>query len=59
VGIDVGKFRHVAGFLSRTLLERHQRFEEPKQGLPMTGIVGNLATEGLHIPAVTLTDRCK
>lgn len=27
VGIDVGKFRHVAGFLSRTLLERHQRFE--------------------------------
>jgi hypothetical protein len=27
VGIDVGKFRHVAGFLSRTLLKRHQRFE--------------------------------
>ena len=27
VGVDVGKFRHVAGFLSRTLLARHQRFE--------------------------------
>lgn len=27
VGVDVGKFRHVAGFLSRTLLTRHERFE--------------------------------
>lgn len=27
VGIDVGKQRHVAGFVSATLLERHQRFE--------------------------------
>ena len=27
VGIDVGKARHVAGFVSITLLERHQRFE--------------------------------
>jgi hypothetical protein len=27
VGIDVGKQRHVAGFVSTTLLERHQRFE--------------------------------
>jgi hypothetical protein len=27
VGVDVGKFRHVAGFLSRTLLKRHERFE--------------------------------
>jgi transposase len=27
VGIDVGKHRHVAGFVSRTLLERHERFE--------------------------------
>lgn len=27
IGIDVGKFRHVAGFLSRTLLQRHERFE--------------------------------
>jgi len=27
VGIDVGKQRHVAGFLSNTLLERHGRFE--------------------------------
>jgi transposase len=27
VGIDVGKQRHVAGFLSTTLLERHGRFE--------------------------------
>jgi transposase len=27
VGIDVGKTRHVAGFVSITLLERHQRFE--------------------------------
>jgi transposase len=27
VGIDVGKQRHVAGFVSATLLERYQRFE--------------------------------
>jgi len=27
VGVDIGKFRHVAGFLSRTLLARHERFE--------------------------------
>ena len=27
IGVDVGKFRHVAGFLSRTLLQRHQHFE--------------------------------
>jgi len=27
VGIDVGKFRHIAGFLSRTLLVRHKQFE--------------------------------
>ncbi len=27
VGIDVGKQRHVAGLVSATLLERHQRFE--------------------------------
>ncbi len=27
VGIDVGKQHHVAGFVSATLLERHQRFE--------------------------------
>lgn len=27
IGVDVGKFRHVAGFLSRTLLTRHERFE--------------------------------
>jgi transposase len=27
LGIDVGKTRHVAGFVSKTLLERHQRFE--------------------------------
>ncbi len=27
LGIDVGKTRHVAGFVSRSLLERHQRFE--------------------------------
>lgn len=27
IGIDVGKFRHVAGFLSRTLLQRHNHFE--------------------------------
>lgn len=26
VGVDIGKFRHVAGFLSRTLLARHERF---------------------------------
>lgn len=27
VGVDIGKFRHIAGFLSRTLLARHKRFE--------------------------------
>jgi transposase len=27
LGVDVGKFRHVAGFLSRTLLQRHKHFE--------------------------------
>ena len=27
VGIDVAKAKHVAGFVSRTLLERHERFE--------------------------------
>ena len=27
VGIDVGKYSHVAGFVSRTLLHRHERFE--------------------------------
>jgi transposase len=27
VGVDVGKHSHVAGFLSRSLLQRHERFE--------------------------------
>jgi len=27
VGVDIGKYQHVAGFVSRTLLERHERFE--------------------------------
>jgi transposase len=27
IGVDIGKFRHVAGFVSKTLLERHQHFE--------------------------------
>ena len=27
IGVDVGKFRHVAGFLSRSLLQRHEHFE--------------------------------
>ncbi len=27
VGIDVGKYQHVAGFVSTTLLERYERFE--------------------------------
>ncbi len=27
VGIDIGKFRHVAGFVSTTMLQRHERFE--------------------------------
>src|SRR5215813_10043064 len=27
LGIDIGKTKHVAGFLSETLLERHERFE--------------------------------
>jgi transposase len=28
VGVDIGKFKNVAGFISRTLLERHQHFEK-------------------------------
>ena len=28
VGIDIGKGKHLAGFLSKTLLERHERFED-------------------------------
>lgn len=27
IGVDIGKRKHVAGFLSKTLLERHERFE--------------------------------
>ncbi len=27
IGVDIGKFQHVAGFVSTTLLQRHQRFE--------------------------------
>jgi transposase len=27
IGVDVGKFKHVAGFVSKTLLQRHQHFE--------------------------------
>lgn len=27
IGVDIGKFKHVAGFISKTLLARHQRFE--------------------------------
>jgi transposase len=27
IGVDIGKLRHVAGFLSRTLLQRHEHFE--------------------------------
>jgi transposase len=27
IGIDIGKFKHVAGFLSKTLLERYKHFE--------------------------------
>ncbi len=27
IGVDIGKFKHVAGFVSTTLLQRHQRFE--------------------------------
>lgn len=27
IGVDVGKFQHVAGFVSRTLLQRHKHFE--------------------------------
>jgi hypothetical protein len=27
VGVDIGKHSHVAGFVSRTLLSRHERFE--------------------------------
>src|SRR5882762_6575725 len=27
IGVDIGKFQHVAGFISKTLLERHKHFE--------------------------------
>jgi len=27
IGVDIGKFKHVAGFVSKTLLERHKHFE--------------------------------
>jgi hypothetical protein len=27
MGVDIGKFKNVAGFISRTLLERHHHFE--------------------------------
>ncbi|MGO8949447.1 MAG: hypothetical protein ACLQUY_17715, partial [Ktedonobacterales bacterium] len=27
VGVDIGKSQHVAGFVSNTLLQRHERFE--------------------------------
>ena len=27
IGIDIGRTRHLAGFVSTTLLERHERFE--------------------------------
>jgi transposase len=42
IGIDVGKFRHVAGFLSRTLLQRHERFE----GCPTLAF--DQSREGFH-----------
>jgi hypothetical protein len=38
VGIDVGKAKHVAGFVSTTILERHQRFE-PQQLIPTRSAV--------------------
>ena len=28
IGVDIGKFKHIAGFVSKTLLERHQHFEQ-------------------------------
>jgi hypothetical protein len=27
IGVDIGKFKHIAGFVSTTLLARYQRFE--------------------------------
>ncbi|GHO57852.1 hypothetical protein [Ktedonobacter robiniae] len=27
VGVDIGKRSHIAGFVSKTLLQRHERFE--------------------------------
>jgi len=27
IGVDIGKFKHVSGFVSKTLLERHKHFE--------------------------------
>lgn len=47
IGIDVGKFRHIAGFVSTTLLNRFQRFE----GCP--ALVFEQSREGFR----TLVDR--
>ena len=27
IGVDIGKLKHVAGFVSKTLVERHKHFE--------------------------------
>src|SRR2546423_15326177 len=43
VGVDVGKFGHIAGFLSRTLLARHERFE----GCPTLALTNHVRVFGL------------
>jgi hypothetical protein len=37
IGVDIGKFNHVAGFISKTLLARHERFEGYPALLPGNG----------------------
>ena len=49
VGIDIGKRTHVAGFLSTTLLARHQRFDH----CPV------LSIENSHEGFRSLVDRIK
>ncbi len=49
VGIDIGKFFHVAGFLSDTLLRNHERFE----GCP--ALKFDQSREGFH----TLVERIR
>src|SRR5215831_9475794 len=52
VGIDVGKASHVAGFVSPTLLTRHERFEAcPTLRFPNSRGGFQALSERLHVTA--------